>query len=659
MSQGLAILLENRHRLLFWGALVFALVQLSVPIFVPLLDLQLRAMHVALGLSLALLAFPFSKKAEEDRLSWWDLFTIAVVFAANINIYFNATSIYMRPGEAGTFDLVLGVALLLIVLDAARRTVGWAIPIMVVLLFVYIMAGDLFPGMWKLRGITLRYVLNTSYYSPLGLFGSVTGMSATFISMFIIFGALLTASGGGRTFIDIALALTGRLRGGPAKAAVVASALFGSISGSGVANVSVTGNYTIPLMKRLGYHPNFAGAVEAIASTGGGITPPIMSVTAFMMAEFLGISYLKIIGYASIPCLMYYIGVFGGVHFRTVRAGLASLPEEEIPRWKDVLTFRRLSVLVIPTGTLLVLIGIGRPLLYAGFYACLSSVILTLLLDTPVKGIATTLHDLAYALKDGSIGLARIIPILVAVNVLVNMIGITGIAPKLSGLIMAMGSESLILALLIASIVPFLLGTSLPVVPTYVLCLSILVPPLLRLGVDPVAAHLFFIYWALLGGVTPPTCTQAIVAAGIAGGDWFRTGLNAVRLGVVAFIVPFCFVLNPAMVGRVPNLIRILYTAGSGALGAFVISYGFFGHAESRFNLPIRMLFVAGGIFLLFPSNIYAVIGLVCTGIGLLVERLIKRSAAVSVGPAAMTTHGTNHRTAQSRPSSPQEEVKR
>lgn len=611
----------TKARILFWGGVLFALVQLTVPVFLSLLDLQLRSLHVVLGVTLALLAFPVSKKMDTEKLTLWDIITVGIVIAANVNIFFKTMQIYMYPGGAGTLDLVLGVCLILVILDASRRTVGWAIPVLVALLFLYVYAGHMLPGLWKLKGLSLKFVLNSVYYSALGIYGSVTGMSATFISLFIIFGSLLSASGGGKTFIDIALALTGRFKGGPAKAAVVSSALFGSISGSAVANVSVTGNYTIPLMKRLGYSPEFAGAVEAIASTGGGITPPIMSITAFMMAEFLGMSYLRIIVYAAIPCLLFYTGVFGGVHFQTIKRGLASVPEEEIPRWSEVLTFRRLSALVIPTGILLGMIGMGRSLLAAGFYACVSALVLILITQIPEVGVKKTFNLIMEALEDGGRSIARIVPILVAVNILVNMIGITGIAPKISGLILEMGGENIFLALLIASIVPFLLGTSLPVVPTYVLSLSLLVPPLLSLGVDEVAAHLFFIYWALLGGVTPPTCTQAIVAAGIAKADWLKVGFISVKLGVVAFIVPYFFVLNPALVGRSDPSSVAMFTI-SAVAGAIALSYGLFGYSDSRRNFLLRALFCIGGFLLLFPSHIGSLIGLGAAVAAFLIEKM-------------------------------------
>ncbi len=604
----------NRNQLLFWGGVIFALTQLVLPIFVSLIDLQLRAIHIIMGISLASLAYPYGKSNQEnEKISFWDLCVIAIIIVANVNTFLKAMQIYMIPGSASTFDLIIGTLLIIVILDAARRSVGWAIPIFVGVLFLYILIGPKLSGIWRLPGLSWKFVINSVYFSALGIYGSITGMSATFIAMFIIFGALISGAGGGKTFIDIALALTGRYRGGPAKTAVVASALFGSISGSGVANVSVTGNYTIPLMKRLGYDPNFAGGVEAIASTGGGITPPIMSISAFIMAEFLGIPYLKIIGYALIPCLLYYTGIFAGVHFETLRSRLAAVPENEIPSWRSILKFKRLASLIIPTGVLLYFIFIGRALVFAGFYACVAVIVVFLLSDLSRTGIKDSLLKIRDGLSEGGLALCKIVPILVSVSILVNMIGITGIAPKISGLILEVGGDNLLLALLIATIIPFILGTSLPVVPTYILSLSILSPSLLRLGVDKIALHLFFIYWSLLGGVTPPTCTQAIVAAGIAKSNWFKTALVSVKLGVVAFIIPYFFVLNPALVGRSDTWNVITYTI-SAFLGAILLAYGFFGRVKSHFNLIFRVLYIGSGFLLMCPNHILSIIGL---GIGL------------------------------------------
>jgi len=601
----------NRNNVLFWGSIIFAIAQLSLPIFLSLIDLQLRAVHIILGISLALLAYPYGKSNQEnEKISLWDLFLITVIIVANVNTFLKAMQIYMVPGSASTFDLIIGSLLILVILDAARRSVGWAIPIFVAFLFLYVFIGPIMPGMWRLAGLSWKFVINSVYFSPLGIYGSVTGMSATFIGMFIIFGALISEAGGGKTFVDVALALTGRYRGGPAKTAVVSSALFGSISGSSVANVMVTGNYSIPLMKKLGYNPEFAGAVEAIASTGGGITPPIMSITAFIMAEFLGIPYLKVISYAILPCLLYYTGVFAGVHFETVRHGLVAVPKSEIPSWKSILKFKRIISLVVPTGILLYCIAIGRPLVFAGFSASIAIVIVFLLSTLSLSGIKETIIQIGNGLSDGGVALAKIVPVLVAVNILVNMIGITGIAPKLSGLILEAGENNLFLALFIATIIPFILGTSLPVVPTYILSISLIAPSLFGLGIDPIAVHLFFIYWSLLGGVTPPVCLTAVVAAGLAKSNWIKTAFIAMKLGIVAYIIPYLFVFNPALLGR-SDIFHVFTFSVSAFFGAIFLAYAFFGDLKRGFlSLVFRVLYIVIGFLLMFPNLIVSTIGI-------------------------------------------------
>ncbi len=576
----------------------FALVQLLVPLFLTdLIDIQLRAVHVALGLSLAILVF--SKRV--GKITPFEMLMIIIVLLANINILGDAYDIYITPGASDSWDIALGIAIFMIILIVARNSMGWPIPTMVLLFLAYIFLGRYMPGIWKLRGLSLRYVINSIYWSPLGVYGSITGMSATFISTFIIFGSLIASVGAGKTFIDLALALTGRYRGGPAKTAVISSALFGSISGSGVANVCVTGNYTIPLMKRLGYDKDFAAAVEAIASTGGIITPPLMGVAAFMMAEFLKISYFNVMGYALIPCILFYTGVYGGVHFYTLKHNLAAVPDEEIPSFKEVLRPERILPLLLPTVVLIYLIAIGRPLMYAGFYGSSTCILLHLFLSLLRGRLKKGVKDILAGLEDGGKGLARLLPVLVSVNVLVNMIGMTGIAPKLSGIITSLGENNMILSLIIATIIPFILGTSLPVVPTYMLCISILSSPLMKIGVRPEAIHLFFIYWSMLGGVTPPTCTQAMVAAGIAGGNWVRTGFLSVKLGIVAFIIPFFFVINPALLG-LSTWGEVISSAITGFAGALLLSFSLFWTFKGIPGILLKAVFFISGLLALYPN---------------------------------------------------------
>jgi TRAP transporter 4TM/12TM fusion protein len=592
-----------KEKLLFWGGLVFALIQFIVPVYVYLIDLQLRAIHVGIGISLAFLIYPVSKVLKKEKLYLWDLLIIVGVLVSNINIFLKTMDIYNEPGSASNLDLALGIFLFVMVLEAARRTMGWIIPALLLTLLGYIFVSPYLPGIWQMRGLDWRLVVNSLYFSPLGIYGAVTGMSATFISMFIIFGAFLSVTGAGRTFIELALALAGKYTGGPAKTCVIASALFGSISGSSVANVMVTGTYTIPLMTKSGYKPNFAGAVEAISSTGGGITPPIMSITAFMMAEFLNMSYLKIILYAIIPCILYYTGVIAGVHFLTKRQGLKGLPKDQIPRWRDILTFHKMAGFLVPLAILLLMIALGKPLMEAGFYASMAALAIYFVMNYREHGLKKLFRDMIKALSGGGLDIVRLVPILVSMSVLVNLIGLAGLAPKISSVIFDVGTHNIYISLLIASILPLVLGTALPVVPTYLLSVSILSPVLQKLGVDVVAAHLFFIYWGVLGSVTPPTCEAAVVSAGIAKGDWLKTGFYACGLGAVAFCLPYFMVLDPALIGRsTPD--RVIFAAVTGFIGAISMSYGIFGWKDSLINIPLRAMFLIGGIMLLFPGRV-------------------------------------------------------
>lgn len=620
-----------KSRILFVGGLLFALIQLIVPVYVYLIDLQLRSIHVAMGISLAFLVYPFSKALKKEKLHPWDVLIVVGVLASNLNIFLKTLEIYSQPGTASNLDLALGIFLFIMILEAARRSMGPTIPLLLLAVFGYIFLAPYLGGVWQMRGLSWRFLFNSIYYSPLGIYGSVTGMSATFIAMFVIFGALLSVTGAGRTFIDLAMALTGRFTGGPAKTAIVSSAMFGSISGSSVANVMVTGNYTIPMMKKYGYDSNFAGAVEAISSTGGGVTPPIMSITAFMMAEFLGISYLKIIGYALIPCLLYFTGVFAGVHFRTVRMGLKGLPSEEIPPWRHILTFQRLAGFLVPTLVLLSMIFLGKPLISAGFYASASAVIVYFLTKRSTHSFKQLLIDLIKALSGGGLDIVRLVPILVSMSVLVNLIGLAGLAPKISGVILEVGTNNIYLSLLIASILPLVLGTALPVVPTYLLSVSILSPALLRLGIDVVASHLFFIYWGVLGAITPPTCEAAVVASGISKGDWMKTGIEAMKLGAVAFCVPYFMVLHPALAARGEPM-DIAFSAVTGFIGAVSMAYGLFGWKDSFFNFPLRILFLVGGAMALFPGLMLSLSGLGVTIAGFFLNRMVRPRSAVPTG---------------------------
>lgn len=621
---------EWRTRAVFWIGLAFALFQLIVPVFVPLYDMQLRALHVLLGVCTVIIAMPLATGRARGLALAADLALITLVVTANVVVFVNWENIITYPGDATLAHHVLGMALAIILLDAARRATGWAIPVCVILIFAYVFVGPWMPGRWTHPGFPLEYVIETLYYSSSGIYGSLTGTSATFIAMFILFGALLQATGGGKTFMDLALWIAGRYQGGPAKVGVVASAMFGMISGSAVANVSVTGNYTIPLMRKLGYDRNFAGGVEAMSSTGGGITPPVMGIAAFIMADLLGMSYLSIVAFATIPCLLFYTGIMAGVHFEAARMGLAPVPPADIPRLRDIFTWAKIVPLFLPVAILFGLLFSGMTLMSSGFYACLSVIVLYMLSDLNLAGARQRAAHLAKALSEGGNSVAQIVPILVTVGMFTALLGLTGVAPKVSSVILDMGGENLIGSLLIAAIIPLVLGAPLPVAATYILSAALIAPALVKLGIDLVAAHMFLLYWATLASVTPPTCTACVIAANLSGGNWFKTSLVGMRLGIVAFIVPFFFVVNPALIARGPML-EIVTVAVSGFIGAIFLAAGFFGFLRSRLNWLLRLLYLAIGALLLAPSNQLLVVGGALAAIGLVIETvLMRRRAPVS-----------------------------
>jgi len=600
--------------MIFWAGLVLALFQLFVPVLTDLFDMQLRALHVTLATITIMLAVPLFR----GRWRAIDFILMAVVVGANLLIFANWQDIITYPGNASRWELVLGLLLIVILVDAARRAAGWAIPVMVLLMFVYVFAGAYMPGMWAHPGFPLEHVIETLYYSGSGIYSSLTGTSATFIAMFILFGALLEVTGGGKTFMDFALWAAGRMKGGPAQVCVAASAGFGMISGSAVANVSVTGNYTIPLMRKLGYHPNFAGGVESMSSVGGSLSPPIMGIASFIMADLLAVPYVEVMKYAIIPCVLFYTGIVAGIHFEAQRIGLAPLPREAIPRLRDICTWANTAPLVIPVIVLMGLLFADYTLLSAGFYACLSAIGLHVFSSS--HGIRERAKATIKALSDGGLAIAQIAPLLIAVAMFTALLGLTGVAAKVSAVILEMGGEYLLVSLLIAAIIPLVLGAPLPVAATYILSAALIAPALIRLKLDPAAVHMFLLYWATLASVTPPTCTACVVAANIAGGDWFKTSLVGMRLGIVAFIVPFFFVLNPALIWRGAASDIVLHGV-AGLAGAVLLAGGFFGYLLSPLNGLLRILYLGAGALLLAPYK-----HLLFIGVGLAVATLVVES---------------------------------
>jgi TRAP transporter 4TM/12TM fusion protein len=384
----------------------------------------------------------------------------------------------------------------------------------------------------------------------------------------------------------------------------------------------VTGNYTIPLMRRLGYHPNFAGGVESMSSVGGSLSPPIMGIASFIMADLLAVPYIEVMKYAIIPCVLFYTGIVAGIHFEAQRIGLAPLPKQDIPRLRDICTWANTAPLVIPVVVLMGLLFADYTLLSAGFYACLSAIGLHVF--SARTGIPERARATVKALSDGGLAIAQIAPLLIAVAMFTALLGLTGVAAKVSAVILEMGGDYLLVSLMIAAVIPLVLGAPLPVAATYILSAALIAPALIRLKLDPAAVHMFLLYWATLASVTPPTCTACVVAANIAGGDWFKTSLVGMRLGIVAFIVPFFFVMNPALIWR-GSAFDVALHGVAGLAGAVVMAAGWFGFMLTNLNPLMRAVYVVAGGMLLAPDKRFLLAGVVLAATALIMEWLLRK----------------------------------
>jgi len=600
----------------YWGTIAFSVFQLYTAGFGFLMDLKQRAVHIVFGLSLLLISHNFKKKEEAaGKVPLWDLLFIGIVLAGNINIFLVYEQIYLAPGFSTPLDLILGALLSLVVMEATRRSTGWVIPVLTMLAFAYNFAGPFLPGSWRFTSFPLKHLLNSLYYSANGIYGTITGVSSTVVAVFIIFGSLLLFTGGGETFIALAMRLAGKYRGGPAKVAILASTLFGTISGSAVANVMVTGTYTIPLMKRLGYKPAFAGAVEATASTGGMITPPIMGIGAFIMAELIQVPYVKIIFYALVPCLLFYGCLFAGVHFEALRSGLSGMPEEEIPPWREVLAWKKIISFFLPIGVLIGLLVEGFDITGAGFYSCLAIVVLFFAFDFSFSRIKSKFRTLGEALSAGGKSLLEIVATLVCVNMLVSLLSATGVALKLTGVIADIGEINTILAFLMAAVIPILLGMGITPAAVYIIAASICSSALLQLGPDIIQTHMFLFYFSSLAPITPPVCLACFVAANLAQTSWVRVAFAAVRLGAVGFLVPFFFIINPALLLRATP-VNILLAVITATVGIIFMAAGFFGYLNKDLNPFSRAMYMGGGVLLFHPVIRTDIIGLALIGLG-------------------------------------------
>ena len=586
------------------------------------LALKQRALHLAFALTLIFLLYPTTKKgigSDKSKVPFYDL--ILAIFGAAVSLYLIVfyNELVLRSGLPTQVDLIVGGIAILLVLEATRRAIGPELPMVVLVFLIYSYFGPYMPGFFAHRGYSLERIIEHLYMGTEGIFGIPLGVSSSFVFLFILFGAVLNKTGMGKFFIDISMALAGHTTGGPAKVAVIASGFMGSINGSSVANTVTTGSFTIPLMKSIGYKKDFAGAVEAAASTGGQILPPVMGAAAFVMSEFLEIPYIQIAAAAVIPAIIYYIAVMTMVHLEACKHGLSGLPKDKLPKAKLVL--KEKGHLILPIVGLVYFLVRGYTPLFAAFWAIILSVAFSML----KKETRLNIKGLLGALEDGARGALGVAAACACAGMVVGVVTLTGLGLKIASGIVALGGGNLLLTLFFTMIASILLGMGLPTTAKYIILSIMAAPALVQLGVLPLAAHLFILYFGVIADVTPPVAVAAYAGAGIAGGNTMRTGLNALRLAIGGFMIPYIFALDPGLLGLSgtwPHTILLVFTSLAGVL-ALGSAAG--GYLLTRTTYYERILLVLSAFLLLTPNIVLDIPGVLIIFVVLYLQSIRKK----------------------------------
>ncbi|WP_061810850.1 TRAP transporter permease [Rossellomorea vietnamensis] len=613
--------------IIFFGLLAFSLFQLVASIFQFIPRQLLLSIHLGFALSLVFLLFPARKKnLKKDKIAWYDV--VLSVISIGIGAYWPIMQddIVSRVGLMTSLDFYVGFAAMILVLEATRRAVGLPITIIASAFILYMYYGRLMPGFLAHRGYDWDDIVKTMFFTSEGILGTPLYVSATFIFLFLLFGAFLVKTGVGQYFNDLAVSIAGKRVGGPAKVAIFSSALQGTISGSSVANVVTSGSFTIPMMKKLGYRKEFAGGVEAAASTGGQLMPPIMGAAAFLMVEFIGgISYWDIAKAASIPAVLYFTGIWIMTHFEAKRIGLRGLSDEEMPNRKEV--FKKIYLL-LPILTVIILLVSGMSVMRAALW----SIVATILISAIRKDTRIGFKDAVDALVDGARTALSVAVATAAAGMIVGVVTKTGLGLTLANGLVDLAADltnttegKLILTLIFTMIASIVLGMGSPTTANYVITSTIAAPAIILLGAPELAAHLFVFYFGIIADITPPVALAAFAAAGVSGGEPIRTGVNSAKLAIAAFIIPYMFVLSPELLMIDTTIPRLLWVVFTAVTGMMAIGAGMIGYWYRRVFIIERFLCVAAGLLLIYPEGMSDIIGLVLFGIMLALQFFIKR----------------------------------
>ncbi len=555
-----------------------------------------RAVHLAFATPLIFLLYPATSKGSRSSMNPLDI--VLALLGTSIGLYMVVFygDIMLRGGLPTFMDLFFGAMAVLLVLEAARRVVGLPISLIAALFIAYALLGPYIPGMLGHRGFAMKRILSHLYLTTEGILGLPLGVSATFVYLFILFGAFLHKSGLGKFFIDLALAATGHTVGGPAKVAVLASGLFGTISGSSVANVVTTGTFTIPLMKSIGYPAHFAGAVEAAASTGGQLMPPIMGAAAFVMSEFIGVPYVKIAIAAALPAVLYYLAVGFMVHMEALRLGLKGLPKETLPDPKKVL--KDGGHLLIPLGVIIYMLVSG----YTPLRAALVCIIATVVVAMMRKNTRLKVSDIMEALENGARGALGVAAACACAGIIIGIVTLTGLGLKMANGIIMLAGGSFFFTLFFTMIASIILGMGLPTTAKYIILASMAAPAIQKFGVPPIAAHMFILYYGIIADLTPPVALAAYAGAGIAGANAMKTGWVSLRLAIAAFLIPYIFAYDPSLLLIDTTIFQVMSVSVTALIGAFCLAVAGAGFWYGKLTLVERVIVFAAALMLIKPG---------------------------------------------------------
>lgn len=600
----------------------------------------LRATHLAFVQLLAFLLFPPTKHSRRDTLPWYDVVLGVLGASCWLYIVINFDSLVRRSGNNTVLDVIIGIIGILILFESCRRIVGLPIMIIAAVFIVFAFTGKYLPGFLHHRGYSLQRIVCHLFYNTEGIMGTPIGACSTFIFLFILFGALLEKTGIGHFFIDVCNAIAGGASGGPAKVAVLSSALLGTVSGSSVSNTVGSGSFTIPMMKKLGYKGEFAGAVEAAASTGGQLMPPIMGAAAFLMAESLGLPYITIVKAAIIPAILYFTGIFITVHLEAKKLGLKGLPKDQLPPFLPLIL--RKGYMILPLVVIIFFLCSGKTAVFAALMGIVSCVLV---------GLGVSISDLAHGRKPSFGGkdivevmctaARNIISVAIAcgmAGIIIGIVTLTGLGLRLGNGLVSLAHGQLFLTLVFTMLASIILGMGAPTTANYLITSTITAGAIIALGIQPLAAHMFAFYFGIIADVTPPVALAAIAGAAIAKAKPMKTAVNATKLAIGAFIIPYMFVYNSKMLMIDASILSIITIALTAILGMFGISValegygfnntGFFYNSDKPKGLIItldvleRLLFAFAGLLCVIPEQKSDIFG-ICLLIILIAYQLI------------------------------------